>query len=323
MAVATSVPGDLLPGALAPLNAASAIAELVNYSHTAHSRLNTGWSVDDSCGRIGLGELALVLARSGSGKSTLLLNIIRNSPEVPTLVVNMEMTARRQIEWLTSMTLDMEVPSRDIEELLRTGPSDERFEELMYALHQMPEIYPNLHFVMPSRPSVSDLKYLMDDVEDSSGVRPVRVFCDHLGLMRGCTDYTGYLNMTSGLHSWAGQEGIAVYVLQQTGRNSGNAKNDGHMPLSMSDGVYGGEADADWMYGLFRPDRNPKFKKSQYDFDDPYEYFRMQQERDALRGKTILQVIKNRPFSDLLEDGIELIYDVHTRRLEEPGDYHS
>lgn len=158
--------------------------------------------------------MALVWARSGSGKSTLVLNIIRNTPSIPTLVVNMEMTARRQIEWLTSMTFDITTPSRYIEEVLREGDEDNRYDELQWALSEMPIRYPNLQFVMPTRPSVSDLHSVVEDIEDATGVRPVRVFIDHLGLMRDCADYSGYVKTSGALHSWAMQEDLALYVLQ-------------------------------------------------------------------------------------------------------------
>ena len=264
--------------------------------------------------------MALLVARSGSGKSTLYLNIIRNTPAIPTVVVNMEMTPRRQIEWLTSMTYDLETPSRSIEEVLRFGADDSRYGEVVAALSGMGDHYPNLHFVSPSRPSISDLTFVLEDIENETGVRPMRVFVDHLGLMKGCTDYNGYSVMTSGLHSWALREELAVYVLQQTGRNDGSGgRNEGHLPVTVSSGVYTGEQDADWLMGMYRPDRAPKFKKSKYAFEDPEDYFEMLSDLERVRGITVFQVLKNRPFGDILEQGIELRYDLHTRRLHEPG----
>lgn len=312
----------LQPGPLSPVNAEQAGAALLEYSQQEHSRFGTGWSIDDVCGMVGTGELALWVARSGSGKSTAYLNIIRNTPDIPTLVVNMEMTARRQIEWLLSMTYDLETPGRDIEGVLREGVEDPRYDELVTALGNLGGRYPHLHFVSPSRPSVSDLQFVLDDITDQTGVRPVRLFIDHLNLMHGTEDYSGTVRMAAGLHALAMREDLAVYVLQQTGRSDGSGgRNDGHLPLTMTSGLYGGEADADWMFGMYRPERAPKFKKSRYQFDDPNDWYEMLEEREQVRGITVLQVLKNRPFSDLLEDGIELKFDPHTRRLEEPGSF--
>lgn len=310
------------PGHLAPITVQEAGEDLLRYSQEEHSRFGSGWSIDDSCGMVGAGELALWVARSGSGKSTAYLNIIRNTPDVPTVVVNMEMTARRQIEWLLSMTYDLQTPSRDIEEVLRIGEEDLRYGEVVTALDMLGIRYPHLHFVTPVRPTIADLQFVLDDITDQTGVRPVRMFADHLGLMGGAEDYSGTIKAASGLHSMAMREDLAVYVLQQTGRGDGaGGRNDGHLPLTMTSGLYGGEADADWVLGMYRPERAPKYKKSRYQFDDPNDWYQMMEDRKLVEGITILQVLKNRPFGDLQEDGIELRYDHHTRRLEELGTY--
>lgn len=319
MLTESGAPGS--PGALSPLDTKGAVDSLIDYANTDHVRFGTGWSVDDTCGEVGTGEMALMWARSGSGKSTWYLNVIRNTPDVPTLVVNMEMTPRRQMEWLTAMTFDITTAGRDLEAVLRAGPQDDRYPEARGALEQMPDRYNHLYFVSPSRPTISDLGFLLDDIEDASGVRPQRVFVDHMGLMGGAeTGYDGYVRTSSGLHSFAMKEDIAMYVLQQVGRSGGDqGRNDGHLPVTFSSGLYTGEQDADWVYGLYRPDRDPKFKRSKYQFDDPEDYYQMVDKYNAVRGHVIFQVIKNRPFSEVCEDGITLIYDPHTRRYREVG----
>lgn len=323
MRVSVETEESAIPSPLTPLTTRGAVEELLHFSKTEHARFGTGWSADDTCGLVGVGELALWVARTGSGKSTAYLNIIRNTPEVPTLVVNMEMTARRQIEWLLSMTFDLQVRSRDIEEVLRWGADDPRYGEVVQALDMLGDRYPNLHFVTPTRPTVNDLRYVLDDVEDATGVRPVRIFIDHLNLMGGAEDYSGTVRTASSLHSWALRDGLAVYALQQVARgsNSDGGRNDGHIPLTLSSGAFGGEADADWVFGMYRPDRHPKFKKSRYQFESPEDYYQMLSDLEQVKGITVVQVLKNRPFSDLLEDGLELRFDSHTRRLSEPGNY--
>jgi hypothetical protein len=310
----------VLTSALAPVTVREAGEDLLRYSKEEHTRFGTGWSIDDQCGMVGAGELVLWVARSGSGKSTAYLNVIRTTPDVPTVVVNMEMTPRRQIEWLLSMSYDLNTPGRQIEEVLRSGEDDHRYGEVTTALEMLGERYPHLHFVTPSRPTVSDLLYVLEDITDQTGVRPVRIFVDHLNLMAGGEDYSGTVKAAAGLHHLAMSEGCAVYVLQQTGRSDGaGGRNDGHLPLTMTSGLYGGEADADWVWGMYRPERAPKFKKSRFQFDDPLDYYQMLEEREQVRGLTIFQVLKNRPFGDLHEDGVHLMYDPHTRRLNELG----
>lgn len=306
-------------GGLVPFTVNEAVQDLRAYAALDHSRFGTGWSIDELCGQIGLGEMALMWARSGSGKSTWTLNVIRNTPTVPTVVVNMEMTPRRQVEWLTSMTFPLSTRGRDIEEVLRYGDDDDRHQELATALDGLGGVYPNLHFVSPSRPSVADLSVVLDDIEDATGVRPVRVYLDHLGLMAGTEDgYAGYTRLTSELHSFAMSENVALVVLQQTGRSDGaGGRNDGHVPVTLSAGVYTGEQDADWVYGLYRPDRHPKYKKGRWDFVSEYDYLEVRTDYEAVKGITMFQVLKNRPMNQVEDQGIELHFCAHTRRLEE------
>lgn len=305
---------------LSPLTVADALADLDRYVSTPHNRFGTGWSVDDTCGELGTGELALMWARSGSGKSTWMLNVVRATPQVPTLIVNMEMTARRQSEWLMAMTFDLETPARDIEQVLRAGPDDGRYDELKYAEHQMSTTYPHLYFASPSRPTITDLAILLDDIEDQFGVRPRRLFLDHLGLMAGAEEgYAGYTRNAAGLKALCLREELAAYVLQQTGRTGGDQgqRSDGHLPINFTSGVFGGEADADMVLGLYRPSRNPKYKKSRHDFAEEYQYHEMLFEYERLRNLVIMQVLKNRVTGDILEQGVELTYDAHSRRLNE------
>lgn len=309
-----------MPGAFSPYDAAGAVAQLHDFIDNPHSRFGMGWEVDVACGQQGIGELALTVARSGVGKSTFFLNVIRNTPEVPTLVVNMEMAPRTQIQWLTAMTYDLATPGRDFEEVLR-DPSDDRNPELRTALEKMVERYPDLHFVFPSRPTVEDIRVCIEDVADSTGVMPQRVFIDHLGLMGGAEkEFQGYIQLTSGLKALSHELNIAVNVLQQTGRRGGDGGvNDGHLPISMSSGRYGGEEDADWVFGLYRPEKNPKYLKHENEFDSYEKYLKMRQELTKVRGITVLQVVKNRIFSETLQNGLELQYDSHTRRYIELG----
>lgn len=307
-----------MSGTLTPITTNEAVLDLVAFAQEDHTRFGTGWSIDDICGRVGLGELALMWARSGGGKSTWTLNLIRNTPDVPTLVVNMEMTPRRQMEWLTSMTFDMPVAGREVETVLREGPANPKYAECVGLLEQMPERYPHLHFATPSRPTVTDLRVLLDDIEDATGVRPQRLFIDHLGLMAGAEEgYAGYARNTADLHSFAMAQQVAVVVLQQVGRGGPEGRNDGHRPLTFGDGLYTGEQDADWVYGLYRPDRDPEFKKAEHQFTNPEDYWLTRDRYMRVKGQVVLQVIKNRPYGDVCEDGITLMYDSHSRRYRE------
>lgn len=310
-----STPGNILSA----VNADSAVDDLLGFTSTDRARFATGYSLDDSCGMIGPGELALLWARSGSGKSTLLLNFLAASPDVPTVIFNMEMTPRRQIEWLMAMTFDLNTPAKMIEEVLRWGDDDPNYADIVSSLRAMKTRYPNLNFVSPTRPTISDLAMLVDRVEDETGTRPQRVFIDHVTLMKDASDYNGVTQTCGGLHSWALADDLAVIAIQQTGRSGGAemGRNDGHLPVTLSSGIFGGESDADWIYGMYRPERDPKFHKLHGYALEPAKRESLAFEQDAVRGITKLQLIKNRPYGETRDEGIELRYNSHNRRLTE------
>lgn len=302
---------------------ADAANDAVDFAMKDHVRFGTGFSIDN-CGCPGQGELALLVARSSTGKSTLMLNVVANTPEVPTVVFNMEMTPRRQAEWLVAMSYDLETPAKDIEDVLHYGPEDSRYGEVRQAFENVSDNYPNLHLLMPSRPSVTDLMMAVDDIADETGVKPQRVFVDHLTLMDCGNDYQRLLRTTADLHAWALKDDLCLMVLQQTGRAGGeNAKNDGHIPVTLSSGVMGGEQDADFVFGLYQPSKHPKYRKPRSEYEDSRQYWNMHDEYEELRGMSVLQLVKNRPFGEVNEVGIELRYDWHTRRLAESADDYS
>lgn len=311
---------QLPSGLLVPDSVDAAVEDLLAFSAENVPRFPTGYSLDDTCGMIAQSELGLMWARSASGKSTWMLNVIRESQDVPTVVFNMEMTARRQVEWLVSMTFDLGTPAFDVEEVLRRGSLDPRNEELVRSLKEMSLRYPHLNFVSPpSPPTVEDLARSVDAIEDRSGTRPQRVFVDHLSLMKGARNYEDLTKTAALLHTWAMSDELAVIAIQQTGRGGGEGvRNDGHVPVTLSSGVYGGEDAADWIWGMHRPERDPKFHKLGLRgalTADKYE--KLMLEHAEVEGITVLQLIKNRPYGETRDRGIDLRYDSYNRRLRE------
>lgn len=305
---------------LSSFDANGAVADLLGFAAADVPRFSTGFSLDDTCGCIGPGEFALMWARSGSGKSTWLLNVISNSPRVPTVVFNMEMSPRRQMEWLTAMTFDLQCPAREMGDVLRAGTADARYPELLQSLRAMQSSYPALTFVSPQKaPTLKDFAMKVDEIEDVTGVRPQRVFIDHLTLMKDARNYENVTTLAAAMHSWAMNENLAVIAIQQTGRGgqADGSRNDGHIPVTLSSGIYAGEHDADWIYGLYRPERDPYFSKPMHAFKNVADYEAMILRHEEVKGIARLQLIKNRPYGETREAGIELHYWSHSRRLVE------
>jgi len=290
-----------------------AVTDLLDFAINPSSRYGTGFAIDTQCGMVGKGELGLMWARSGSGKSTWVLNVAANTPEVPTAIVSMEMTPRRQAAWLTAMTQDLSFAARHIEDAIQLPDDDPRHIEVLKALTAVAPMYPDLSLEWMARPTVDELAMKIDALGEE-GEKPERVFVDHMGLLSNCQDYQGYVDTAGQLHSWAVSENLAVIVLQQTGRGATEAssnvrdRNNGHVPVTLNSGVFAGETDADWVYGMYRPDRDPKFSAADLGPLEIAEY-------ERVKGKVRLQVIKNRPLGDVCERGIELVYNYKNMRL--------
>jgi hypothetical protein len=233
----------------------------------------------------------------------------------------MEMMPQRQMEWLLPMSFELEVAARDIPDVV-ADPEDDRHGGLLETLHSLSYQYPHLAYLSPETPTVEDLRQCLYDVHDHWGVAPERVFVDHLSLIRGARDYQGVTQAAADLHFLAQQENIALYVAQQTGRGGQDiGRNDGHVPVTLSSGIYAGEHDADWVFGLYRPERNPKFAKKVHDCKSVTEFENIQAELRQVSGLVVLQCIKNRPYGETLEQGIEFTYRRYSRRYVELGDW--
>lgn len=296
-----------------------ALDQYIESSQNPDGGLGTGYSLDNECGLMSPGELGLVWARSGAGKSTLLLNIIHNTPDIPTVFFNMEMRARTMAEWLATMGGSLGVDYKVLAEVILNGEDDPRHLEVMEALEKSKAEAPKVWFVEPRSPDVDDLRRVVDEIAVESGIDPVRIMVDHLQLLRGTRDYEGTTVMGERLHQWAQDDNLAVLCAQQTGRSGGASgeRNDGHLPVTLSSGVFGGEHDADWIYGAWRPERNPHFRKSRGEFKKEDDFQQMLAEKRRVRGMTHFAVIKNRPFGTLMEDGATLFWNYTTRKLEE------
>lgn len=275
-----------------------------------------GYSLDRQCGLMMAGELALMWARSGTGKSTWMLNVIARGNHIPTVVFNMEMLPLRQWEWLLCMANDLPVAARHVEEVASSGDDGSAdYAAVMAARHATAAAFPFLHFVQPrKRPDVKYMVETVDRIWDATGVQPKRIFIDHLTLMRNCNGSKEAVEgVTSELHTWAQRDGIAVTAIQQTGRAGGSdgTRNDGHIPVTLSSGVYGGEADADYVYGLYQPSKDPKYASPEARASTDFQ---------RVKGVTRFQLIKNRPYGELCDVGLELHYQAHSRRLAERGE---
>lgn len=297
-----------------------AVDQYIDFCKTPNAGVGTGYSIDDMCGKMSTGEMGLLWARSSAGKSTMMLNFISNTPHIPTVFFNMEMASRSLAEWLTTMSNDLGIPYYLLRELIQTGDDDPRYAEVMAKMDKAKcDNAPQVWFVEARSPYVDDLARIVDEITVETGVRPARIMIDHLSLMANARDYENVSRTGAELHQWAQDDDLALLVAQQTGRGGSEAgqRNDGHLPVTLSSGLYAGEHDADWIYGVWRPERNPKYRKPQSDFRNSDEYHSAKAEYERIKGLSRLAVVKNRPNGILCEEGIDLWFDSNTRKLVE------
>lgn len=297
--------------------AAKSLRERANL-HLA--RYPTGFSgIDERCGVPKAGELSLFWARTGTGKTTLLLNMVTAYPNIPTILFNLEMGEGAVLSWLTAMTQpDMPVQAQDMEDVLG-NPDHSSYMAVQDALDSTVDMFPHLHVLQPTRPNVHNLAEMVQEISDEDGHRGHRVLIDHLGLLEGVSSYEATLEATSTLKYWAKEMDLGLMVLQQTGR-AGDAvgKNDGHLPVTISSGLYAGEHDADYIYGFYRPEMDPALHK---EVDDPVKDQQRLDRLAAVRGQGRLQLVKNRPTGLVNMEGIVLHYNQRSRTYHETGTF--
>lgn len=282
-------------------------------------RFGTGYQdIDSKCGQMGPGELALIWARAGAGKSTLACNILARTPQIPTLVVSIEMPVHRLAAWLLTMSYDLSFPANRLDDAIRGGHGTPERDEYERAAAAAAARYERFELWHPKTPQVPDIIVRADLMAERTGRYPQRVVIDHLTRIDGAWDYVGILRTCAALQEWATDRGVLVVALQQTGRTGdGLNRNDGGIPVTLSSGLYGGEHEADWVFGLYRPERHPKYRKPRDEFRTHQEWAQVQAELSELKNISVLQVVKNRPYGTLCEDGVRLRFDPWTRRLEE------
>lgn len=290
-----------------------AIDELLRKASEGGERYPIGYSYDETHGRIGAGELGLILARTGVGKSTFVTNMLSRTAEVPTVFFSLEMGRAQVAAWLVCCTFNLSVPAKEIEAVLNPANDDPRYDEALAACLAFKRTFPHLHVVDPPVRTVKAFIETVDAIWDDTGVRPLRVVIDHLTLMHATQDYAGVDATTKEMHRWARNDALAVLCLQQSPRNSGDGKtrNDGHLPPALASGIFGGEDSADWVWGLYQEGLDPKYRT---------QLAQMGSEYAQVANTTRFNLIKNRATGELNPLGLRLHYDHHSHRLTESGE---
>lgn len=282
--------------------------------------VGTGYSLDGQYGGIGPGQLGLLLARTKVGKTTMLSNIVANTPQTPTVLFSLEMPLIDLDEWLVGISNrgHLNTPVGNMRHVMQ-DESHPEYEELNEAFDRKAETFPNLTMVPAINvPSVLEIQMTVDDIEAATGVRPVRVIIDHLSLVQGGRSYESMTELTALLHTWAVRENLLVMATQQTTKGGGiEGRNNGHIRPGLGDGLYAGEADADWIWGIWQPIKDPDCWKKQDDFKSMKAFETAMLKKERYKNKTLFTVVTCRRDSTLNDEEVELTFDHHSYELRE------
>ena len=273
--------------------------EYERYAQEEFARVPTGYKcLDDNVlrgGGLAPGDVMMVVARSEVGKSFYLQNLLRHiaSNGTPVLDISLEMTVAQKFQRMACIHWDLD-PTLFEEEVKRGGPAAYDY------LDQYEKDFPKLVVYKPRKRDGATWEAFdraMDRYVKAYGEKPRVVAIDFLGLVAG-DRFDGKSGDSipknaQRAESWADAHEVSLLLLHQTGRaNEGNPmkRNHGHIPLTMEDLMYGGEQNADYIIGLYRPDREPPPDKPR----NSDEYREWEQRVHAERNNVYVQVLKNR-----------------------------
>ena len=214
-------------------------------------------------------EITQLMAFSSVGKTTIALNIIRNNPDVPTLMMSLEMSWRMVVVRLAAMSYG--VSTRFLEEELKAGRVPK---ELVDVCDRFP------HLICDDTPALT-FKAGNDSFKraaDRIGAAPRIVVWDYLELIGGA----GMLGKAEQVdrtaqkgRDWTREHDTHSVFVHQVGKGDSG----GDVPLSMDSGRYGGFQPFDAIVGAYAPRLERGLSQAGF---------------DAVRDDIYIQLLKNR-----------------------------
>lgn len=281
-------------------SAAEVLAEYREYARHPDPRIQLGLpGLDDEFRGISPGELLVFIARSGVGKTNWWCNVAVNNLDVPQVFFSLEMKATLILARCVAIHYDL--PYRQLEEAIR------REDPVVIAcFDEAAERFSRIVVVDRVGLDIEAMKTYVDVASEHLGAPVKLVGVDYLELVRTSgadrnSPATSVAQAAEALKDLSKELDLAVIALHQVGREAGGA---GGRPLEMSSARYGGETQADYLLGAYRPGLDR-------DLDEGARY--------VLRHRVILQVLKSREgFGSRTEFSYDL--DPDTVRYRLPAD---
>jgi len=263
------------------------------------------------------GTFALLGGRTGTRKSTIIANMMVSMAEanIPVALVGLD---EQPWQYAVSLMSVVSGRSRDWVEEVWFEPAGM---ELRAAWKR--DYRNRLWLFTGVRPTIDHIQSLVEMAATGDGEPPAIVFIDYLAKMArgqeyGWNDNQRIPRMAEELAIWSTDKGVSVVALHQLNRTDEygnvNNKNAGHVPVTLTQLAYGGEAEADIVFGSYRPAMDPIGNMSMdaaktalgKDFNEDEWYERVAMVR-KYRDSTFLQLLKNRPGTHREERGVELV----------------
>ena len=282
------------------------LGDVNDYLKSDRTAIPTGLPTIDALTRGGFraGHVALLVGRTGVGKSFLAGQIAVNVAKQGKLVGFSSLEMSKE-----------EVAIRCASALFKDSIEDaeQRFIGSDLGLMGLK----HLSIDDTPKPDFLEMAKWVNEVQELYGQKMDLVVIDHLKLLRryskSFSEAERVARLSEDAKSFAKQAGVAVLCVHQVGRNEGDKKNHGDIPLSLESMMYGGEQDADYALGVYRPALNPSLSAT---------------DRQLVDREVCLQLLKNRHGPQRL-DPIPLVwqkpsaymYEAEFSEPEEEVDY--
>lgn len=233
------------------------VDEQKGWATGANPRIPIGYQIMDARteGGAASGEVILFTARSQVGKTTFALNVVNNNPEIRTVFFSLEMHGRYIASRLAAVHSN--VPTKDIERSLRDHGDH-------IALERMIENFDHLAVIDKPAMSLKEMGVALNEVSEVWGEKPQLVIVDFLELIGGVPTLSAVEQVdrvTRKVKDFARDNDVVLMILHQVGQGAGA---EGHKPLSIISGKYGGETSADYVLGAYRPCLRPGIALDEY-----------------------------------------------------------
>lgn len=281
-------------------NLAEGLSDLKAWASDPRPRIGFGMDFFDkpTGGGIGRSEICMFQAFSSVGKTTWALNVVRNNPDVPVLVLSLEMNWRMVAMRLVAM----EVPTttQHLESALHAGIDVPELQTVADRYHKL---------VCDDTPAlkIRQASESFEAATEKLGEPPRLVIWDYLERVggRSLNGKAEQIDKVAGeLRDWTRKHDTASIVLHQiSGTYDTKNGHPGARPMSIDSGRYGGFQPMDYVVGAYAPRLDPTLGEHQL---------------EAVREDIYFQLLKSRS-GQAEPTGQRYRLDRQTMRITRPG----